>query len=307
TIVVASTKGTENFSEVATPTSPVNFLSIFSSWGPTDDFRIKPDIAAKRDQVYSLTNTGVTATAIMSGTSMAAPAVTGVVVLWQHYFKQLFGQYMRTATVRAIMAHSAREAGEAEGPHYKFGWGLINADGGAQVMREKSQDLAALAELTMNQGESLNYEFEYNGNQPLIATIAWNDPAGSALNATDSVLASLVNNLDIKVVNMDTNQEFFPWALNHNWNSSGSSIATRMVNSRDNIERVNVNSTVPGNYKVVVTHKGNLKNGEQDFSLIISGAGTLMDSLGNLSVKEQNFTGLKVYPNPTSDFVNLEG
>ena len=106
---------------------------------------------------------------------------------------------------------------------------------------------------------------------------------------------------------MDTNQEFFPWALNHNWNSSGSSIATRMVNSRDNIERVNVNSTVPGNYKVVVTHKGNLKNGEQDFSLIISGAGTLMDSLGDLSVKEQNFTGLKVYPNPTSDFVNLEG
>lgn len=307
TIVVASTKGTENFSEVATPTSPVNFLSIFSSWGPTDDFRIKPDIAAKGDQVYSLTNTGVTATAIMSGTSMAAPAVTGVVVLWQQYFKQLFGQYMRSATVRAIMAHSAREAGEAEGPDYKFGWGLINADGGAQVMREKSQDLAALAELTMNQGETLNYEFEYDGNQPLIATIAWNDPAGSALNTTNSNIASLVNDLDLKVINMDTNQEFLPWALNHSWTSSGSNMAARMVNSRDNIERVNVNSTIPGNYKIVVTHKGNLSGGKQDFSLIVSGTGTVMDSIGNLAIKEQNFTRLSVYPNPTVDFINLEG
>ena len=164
TIVVASTKGTEDFSEVASSISPVKLLSGFTNWLPTEEFRIKPDIAAKGESVYSLSPNGGGAT--MSGTSMAAPAVSGVVVLWQEYFKQLFGQYMRSATVRAIMAHTAREAGEAEGPDYKFGWGLIDADKGAQIMREKGQDLAALAELTMNQGESLNYEFEYNGNQP---------------------------------------------------------------------------------------------------------------------------------------------
>lgn len=307
TIVVASTKGTENFSEVATPLSPVNFLSSFSSWGPTDDFRIKPDISAKGDQVFSLTNTAVSATATSSGTSMATPAVTGVVVLWQQYFNQFFSQYMLSATVKAIMVHTAREAGEAEGPDYKFGWGLIDADAGAQVMREKTLDEAVLAELTMVQGQALEYEFEYDGNQPLIATIAWNDPAGSALNTTDLNIPSLVNDLDIKVVNTDTNQEFLPWALTHSLTTSGASIATRMVNSRDNVERVNVNSRVPGNYKVIVNHKGTLKNGEQDFSLVISGAGTKMDSIGGLSVNDFLFTDLKLYPNPTTEIITIEG
>lgn len=307
TIVVASTKGTEDFSEVATPLSPLNFLSAFSSWGPTDDFRIKPDIAAKGDQVFSLTNTGVSATTIMSGTSMAAPSVSGVVVLWQQYFNQTFTQYMRSATVRALMAHTAREAGEAEGPDYKFGWGLINADGGAQIMREKVEGTAALAELSMNQGQGLEYEFTYDGQQPLIATIAWNDPAGSALNTTDLNIPALVNDLDIKVVNTETNQEFLPWALNHSWTSSGSTIASRAVNSRDNIERVNVNSTTPGNYKVIVSHKGNLKDGKQDFTLIVSGSGTTMPPIGGLSRNSVDFSRLNLYPNPTNGVLNIEG
>ncbi len=307
TIVVAATKGTENFTEVAGINSPMNFLSDFSSWGPTDDFRIKPDIAAKGSLVFSITNTGNAATDIMSGTSMAAPAVTGVVVLWQEYFNQLFGRYMRSATVRAIMAHSAREAGEAEGPDYKFGWGLINADGGAQVMRDKTQKRAVLAELKMTQGQELVYDFAYDGKQPLIATIAWNDPAGDPLNTTDTNYPALINDLDIKVINVDNNQEFLPWGLSHSWTSEGGSIARRMVNDRDNIERVNVNSLLPGNYKVVINHKGNLKGGGQEFSLVISGAGTIMNDIGDLSSKKQMFKRLNLYPNPANDIVNLEG
>src|SRR5690606_32291883 len=149
-------------------------------------------------------------------------------------------------------------------------------------MREKTLDEAVLAELSMVQGQSLEYELEYNGNQPLIATTAWNDTARSALNTTNLNISTFVIDLDIRVVNTDTNQEFLPWALIHSWTTSGASIATRMVNSRDNVERVNVNSRVPGNYKVIVNHKGTLKNGEQDFSLVISGAGTKMDSIGGL-------------------------
>ena len=306
-VVVAATKGTEDFSGIATALSPTNFLTKFSNWGPTDDFRIKPDIAAKGGDVFSLSSSSITGTSTKSGTSMAAPAVTGVFVLWQQYFNQIFSQYMKSATVRAMMAHTAKEAGEAEGPDYKFGWGLIDADAGAQVMREKSQKMAVIAELSMGQSQSLNYDFEYDGNQPLIATIAWNDPAGSPLNTTNVNIASLVNDLDIKVVNLDTNAEYLPWALQHNWNSSGSGIAARMVNSRDNIERVNVPVRTAGNYRVVVSHKGTLKAGSQDFSIIISGSGVRMKDLGTLSTEERAFTKLNLYPNPTVEVVNLEG
>ena len=306
-ITVASTKGTENFSGITGVSSPNNFLAAYSNWGPTDDFRIKPDISAKGDNVFSLSNSTIGATTTMSGTSMASPAVTGVIVLWQDYFSQLFSVYMKSATVKAIMIHTAREAGEAEGPDYKFGWGLINADGGAQVMRDKAQNLAVIAELTINQGQSLNYEFEYDGLQPLTATIAWNDPAGSALNTTNVNLPSLVNDLDLRIINVDTGVQYFPWALNHSWTSEGSNIASRMDNTRDNVERVNVNSAPSGTYKIVVSHKGVLKNQDQDFSLVVSGSGTEMPSIGDLSVKEDMFTNLKLYPNPVADILNIAG
>lgn len=309
-VVVASTRGTEDFSGITGPNSITGsnrFISSFSNFGPTDDFRIKPDISAKGDDVKSISNLNTAATTTLSGTSMATPSVTGVFTLWQQYFNQLFGQFMRSATVRALMAHSAKEAGEAEGPDYKFGWGLIDADAGAQVLRDKVAGVGVVAELEMTQGQGLDYAFTYNGQQPLIVTIAWNDPAGNALNTTNLNIASLINDLDLKVLNVDTGQEFLPWALNHSWSSSGSNIASRMVNSRDNIERVNVNSVVPGNYKVIVNHKGNLNGGAQTFSIIISGAGNQMPELGTLNNIHREFTDLRVFPNPTSDYLVIEG
>lgn len=306
-IVVAATKGTEDYSGITGPNSVSNFLTDFSNWGPTDDYRIKPDISAKGYLVLSVGKSSPLDMKLMSGTSMAAPAVTGVVTLWQQYFNQIFGGWMNSATVRAIMAHSAKEAGEAEGPDYKFGWGLIDADAGAQIMREKTQDLAVLAELKMEQGKELNYTFNYDGKHPLIATIAWNDPAGAATTLTDFDDPVLVNDLDLKVINLDTNQEFFPWRLVGGWNTSGANIAEKGVNHVDNIERVNVNNAPAGNYAVKVTYKGSIRGGEQEFSIVISGAGTTMPELGNLSNKELLFNKLNVYPNPAQDVLTISG
>src|SRR5690606_3297556 len=109
------------------------FINTYSNYGPTDDFRIKPDIAAKGgeyniDSVISVGSSSVAAMATMQGTSMAAPAVTGVFALWQGYHKTVFDTYMRSASVRALMAHTAREAGPADGLDFMIGWGLIDGD-----------------------------------------------------------------------------------------------------------------------------------------------------------------------------------
>ena len=314
TVVVAATRGTEDFTNISGPTSMTGsnrFIADFSSYGPTDDFRIKPDIAAKGEDVFSLYASNVGASGYMSGTSMAAPAVSGVFTLWQSYHNQLFNQFMLSSTVRALMAHSAREAGPALGPDFMYGWGLIDAGKGKEIMDLVPLELAKIAELTLSQNTTMNYEFEYTGEEPLVVTIAWNDPAGNVSSTNNLNIPNLVNNLDVKVINTETNEEFHPWALVQNPSISHTStgIANRVgKNNRDNIEKVEVTSTTPGIYRVVVSHQGNLNGGSQDYSIIISGAGTEMPYLeGVASVEQYALDKITVYPNPVEQSLFIEG
>ena len=61
-------------------------VSAFSSWGPTDDGRIKPDLVANGDLLYSSLGSSNTAYGNYSGTSMATPNACGsAALLIQHY------------------------------------------------------------------------------------------------------------------------------------------------------------------------------------------------------------------------------
>ncbi len=51
-------------------------ISSFSSWGPTDDGRIKPDVVANGEALYSSLNGSNTSYGSYSGTSMATPNAT---------------------------------------------------------------------------------------------------------------------------------------------------------------------------------------------------------------------------------------
>jgi len=318
TVVVAATQGTDDFSGVTGLTSVTNvggvgpFMSSFSSYGPTDDFRIKPDIAAKGVDVTSVGIKGVADIANMQGTSMAAPAVTGVFALWQSYYKQLNPDYMRSASVRALMAHTAREAGPAPGPDFMFGWGLIDATKGVDIIDKAKANTALFRELELPQGATFEYEFPYDGVEPLIATIAWNDPAGTVSSQPDLLLKKLVNDLDLRIINTATNQVYYPWSLTPIWNiapTAGNISVNNTDNGRDNIEKVEPQGTVlAGTYKVVVNHKGALQGGNQFYTLIISGAGGTMPATdGKASTENIILQNLNVYPNPTDSYLNISG
>ena len=271
-------------------------MSSFSSWGPTDDNRIKPDISAKGVNVFSLSNTNNNSYSFSNGTSMAAPVVTGGIVLLQQYFSSLNNfLFMRSSTVRALVCHTAMEAGPNPGPDPMFGWGLFDATGAAQVISDSESETAILEERTLNNGTTQTISVNSNGQQPLAVTIAWTDPAGFTNNSiVDLATPVLVNNLDLRL--FKDGVEYFPWRLG----ATHTSPAIKADNNFDNIEKIEILNPTQGNYQIVVSHKGNLTGGSQQFGLVVTGKTNTLNN-DSFAIK-----GFKVYPNPITNVLNIE-
>lgn len=196
--------------EYAGPSSVV--MSAFSNYGPTDDGRIKPDIAAKGVNVSSCGNIGNAQYQSLSGTSMAAPGVTGGILLLQNHYNNLNQTFMRASTVRGLICHSAKEAGANVGPDYEFGWGLLDVAKAATVISGKNTT-SILEENTLTSNQTFTKTFAISTPQDVMATICWTDPTASQTgNGQEDIrTAKLKNNLDIKIIKDGV--EFFPWKL----------------------------------------------------------------------------------------------
>ncbi|MGS4346778.1 S8 family serine peptidase [Myroides odoratus] len=307
TIVVAAVEQVSVYSGPGSVT-----MSSFSNYGPTNDFRIKPDIAAKGVRVFS-TNyqlpTPVTGNPQNnlylnnSGTSMAAPAVTGVIALWQQWAMEKNNEAFKSATIRALMAHTADEAGSDKGPDHKFGWGLINAKAGVQILEGSKVSGVVLEENELLQGATYEKQFSVTeGGINVIVTLAWTDLAGILHpNNTNETYAkdhpSLVNDLDLRVYKDGV--EYFPWRLNKDFNNL---VAQKGDNNVDNIEKVEIEGAEAGIYTVKVTHKGTLTGGKQEFSIIMS-----RSDFSNLSTEEFELdqSSFAIWPNPVVDVLNV--
>ena len=287
-VVVAAVSQVSNY----TGPSSVN-MSSFSSWGPTDDYRIKPDISAKGVSVFSTVSDSDTSYDSMQGTSMAAPAVAATLTLYQQYYNQLYASYMKAATLKAVMINSADEAGATPGPDYKFGWGLINAQKATQIISAKNSGGSIIEELNLSNGQTYTKTITSDGVNPLRVTVVWTDPAGPVSNGTaDDPTSRLVNDLDVRVV--QNNNVTMPWVLNSFFIQAG---AIKADNPFDNVESIDVD-TPSGDYSIVVTHKGTLQGGNQNFSLVVSGV--------NQTLSANSFSNVfSVYPNPVNDILNV--
>ncbi len=235
-----------------------------SSQGPTDDLRIKPDIAGNGTGVYSTYQNSDTAYSSISGTSMASPNVMGSLLLLQQHHKNLKGSFMRSATLRGLALHTADDAG-AVGPDAVFGWGLLNAKKAAETL-SKAGTSSIVNELNLKPGETYTINVNSDGINKLYASICWTDPAAAAVSTLNSNTARLVNDLDIRITKAGS--PFLPWRLTGvNTNGKGD-------NTRDNFERVDVDNA-SGQYTITITHKGtSLTGGSQNYSLIVTGVTT---------------------------------
>ncbi len=254
-------------------------MSNFSSWGPTDDGRIKPDIVAQGVAVYSTLSTNDSSYGYQNGTSMASPGAAGSLLLLQELSQRFMvngaPKILRSATVKGLAVHTANEAGLYPGPDYKFGWGLLNIGEAAQVLNtaltnnNSANSPHFVYENNLVNGASQTYSFTASGTRPVKATLAWTDVKGVSSDLLNDPTSKLVNDLDLVIT--QGNKTYNSWKLNP---TSPDNQAIKGINNVDNIEKVEVDTSLVGTiYTLTVNHKGLLERGQQPYSLIISGAG----------------------------------
>ena len=263
----------------------------FSGAGPTDDGRIKPDLAAVgtvnaalRNALGQVTTNGtvlglISPTSggtnlynlVSRGTSFAAPGVVGSLGLVLQRRAQLYpslsaAEALRNSTLKAIAIDTCDDVG-APGPDYQFGYGILDAKRAAQRVGEDYNfgRGSLIKEFSLSPTQSVSWVVTSSGTQPLSATLAWSDPAGPAITnitAADPTNPMLVNNLDLKVEHLDTSTTYLPWVLNPDLTNKTAAVrsaaATRGVDNRNNVEQVSVAAPASGQYRITVTHSGGL-------------------------------------------------
>jgi|GEM_PF-637370 len=239
-------------------------VTSFTSWGPADDGRMKPDISAPGCQVGG--DAGVTSCASSSdtgytskcGTSMASPTVCGLgALLLQDYRVQFPGRPdFRNSTLKILLAHTAVDLFNP-GPDNQTGYGSVRIQPAVDFMRTGN-----FLEAEVGQSGSYNVLVVVAPGDPVFkATLAWDDVPG-----TPNVNPVLVNDLDLVVFDPN-NVRRYPWTLD--LNNPGAPAVQTQENHVDNIEQVFVASPTPGVWRVEV--RGfNVPQGPQPFSLCAS-------------------------------------
>ncbi|UXE62776.1 MAG: S8 family serine peptidase [Woronichinia naegeliana WA131] len=271
----------------------------FSSWGMTDDGRVKVDLVANGDSLYSSIGTGSTNYATYSGTSMATPNVTGTMaLLYQHHknidalndpeyenvpnitntsTKPRFINIAKpsSATMKGLAIHTATDLGNV-GPDYTFGWGLLNGQSAATFLNDLKNpyttNRSLLAEDTFV-GSPMNLGKVNSNGTNIKVTLIWTDPAPVTVpvRTLDNPTSVLVNDLDLYL--QGSNGTIYrPWTLDPT-NPSLPAVNTT-ANHRDNIEQVVFNANAggigPGDYMVYVGGTLNPSYTAQDFSIFFT-------------------------------------
>jgi len=260
----------------------------FSSAGPTNDGRIKPEVCAAGEGIpmpaWDENNIEkIDHYVLGNGTSFASPSAAGGVALLQQLYYTAYNKYMLSSTVRGLLCHTADDitiwnGKEVIGPDQKTGFGIINLERAANLIQQNELNSYSIIEFDLEQDNEYTLSFTTtDSSEKLVASICWNDPFSTNTNGTH-----LVHDLDIRVSNEQVT--YYPWKLNLNDLSAS---ATKGDNTVDNVEKIEIENP-NGTYTLKVSHKGILNN-TQKVSLIISGGGEITFS---------NKTFEDLYPNP---------
>ncbi len=206
----------------------VNAIINNISKGPAFDGRVKPELVA-----YSLT-----------GASSAAAVVSGVSLLLQQEYREKHDIIPHSALIKAVLVNSADDVA-AKGIDYISGYGNLNAYKAWQSIVEQRH-----FEGEVNQNEVLKFEINVPENAiNLKVTLVWNDPAAEA-----NTGVTLINDLDLRLIQTSTSDSYLPWVLNHYPHVDSLQLpAVRKVDRLNNIEQVSIADAEQGTYEIEVS------------------------------------------------------
>jgi len=229
-----------------------NIISPYSSCGPVNDGRLKPEIIAGGESIYSTFPNN--SYGIKSGSSMASPTVAGSLALLGQRYRQLHGGADPSAALmKALVCNTATDMGNP-GPDFMFGFGSLNALAAVEALETNRYQTS-----TVNNGSNYTYTLTGipAGLQQLKVLLYWPDAPAAPGAAT-----TLVNDLDLTVTGSDA-VVHQPLILNP---AAGhvTDIAVEGADHLNNIEQVVINNPPAGSFTLTV--KGtSIPSGSQNF------------------------------------------
>ena len=261
----------KNVITVGAANSDDDSMTDFSDWGPVDDGRVKPDVVAPgcestgEGYIHSTLPGNTYGAPGWCGTSMAAPVVSGISALLIEQYSTTFGSDPLPSTVKALLIHTAEDLDDGTswynpGPDYASGYGRVDAQAAVNaIVAEEVQENQILHDQTITHSIELS---QTTGS--LRMTLVWDDPPASV-----PAGPTLVNNLDLELVEPNGTTIHYPWVLDP---ANPANNATTGVDSVNNVEQVYVTDPVTGTWTVRV--KGtNVPQGPQRYSLAGSASG----------------------------------
>jgi hypothetical protein len=254
------------------------FADRHASWcsqGPTADGRIKPDIEAPGEVVWSSEGPGVGTYQWESGTSMASPVAAGCALIVGQYLEE--GWYPTgapaardaihpsAALYKAIMINGGDE-NYVDGniiPNYCVGWGRTCLDsvlyfaGDAQGLQMVDDTLG------IQTGQIHTYQYTVQSGHKLEVTLTWSDEKGST--TSPATTPKIVNDLDLEV------QAPGGALYKGNVYSAGQSVTGGSYDRLNTVECVHLYNPTPGTYTVRVTAHDVPVGPNQPYALVVTG------------------------------------
>ncbi len=235
-------------------TNRTGSVTSFSSRGPVQDGRTKPEITA--DGLSTISSVPDDGYNVQSGTSMASPAVAGgLALLYERYRILNGGSNPKIALIKALVCNGATDLGNT-GPDYTYGFGWMNLLRSVDMLNN-----TRYFSTSISTGGSNDHTISVPANTAqLKVTLYWTDPAAAVLAAQ-----TLVNDLDLEVTAPGPST-LYPYKLD-TVPANVNNAATQAADHINNIEQVIITS--PANATYTATVKGTaVPSGPQEYFLV---------------------------------------